>query len=74
MKSKNPFTFKQLIPAQIWQTWSASSNGISWCANQWGPGGYQKESHWYHSHTNDDVLCFHFRNEADLTLFILKWL
>ena len=75
MKAKNPFKFKQPIPELTWQTWTESSNGISWCVSQWGPGGYQKESHWYHSHNpNDEVLCFHFRDEADLTLFVLKWL
>lgn len=54
---------------QVQQTWN---NMIEWCVETFGPtpidGIWTPGSRWY---TNNAK--FWFRNEADRTLFVLKW-
>ena len=73
MKSKNPFNYKVTIRLS-----EENKHFIDWLLKQWGPGGYQKGSHWNINFNNSwqnngDPMTVAFRSSEDATAFALKW-
>lgn len=79
MKSKNPFLYKVVIDEPTWDSWSDDDNGISWCYNQFGTGGYQKGSRWscdlnlQYEDTYLNSVTFRFRDKNAYMLFVEKF-